>query len=398
MAEIAPADLSRGEPHLPGHRRLSGTAELPRPHPRWARLGGQPMARHLAAAVACAVALVLVTSVLSPYDNVLVGEMALYLVALAGLSLLTGASGQISLGHGAFMAVGAYTLALLMAHTGVNFVVELLVAVGASAAVGLLIGISATRLRGPYLAGLTLLLALALPPVGDKWSTTFGGDQGLITTVPPGPGGVNPEVWLTWIELAGALVTLVLLANLSTSRFGRSFRAVRDDEVAASLSGVHVAGAKVMAFVVSAGCAGLAGAFLGLSTGVVSTGEFPLTLSIQLLAAMVLSGAGSLAGMCWGAVLLVYVPQWSTSLSGDFGLGAGTSAYLATIIFGAVMIVVMIAAPTGAQGGLRRAWAWSRNARPGHRAGPPPVPGSGRGLSSSTVGDQSSPVPDPLNQ
>jgi branched-chain amino acid transport system permease protein len=178
----------------------------------------------------------------------------------------------------------------------------------------------------------------------------------LTTTVPTSPGTINPELWLAWIELAGALITLVLLANLLSSRFGRAFRSVRDDEVAASLSGVHVARTKVVAFVVSAACAGLAGAFLGLSTGVVSTGEFPLTLSIELLAAMVLAGAGSLFGMWWGAILLVYVPQWSTSLSGDFGLGAGTSAYLATIIFGVVLIVVMIAAPTGIQGGLR--WLW----------------------------------------
>jgi branched-chain amino acid transport system permease protein len=146
------------------------------------------------------------------------------------------------------------------------------------------------------------------------------------------------------------------LANLVRSRFGRAFRAVRDNEVAAALSGVHVARTKVTAFVVSAGCAGLAGAFLALSTGVVNTGEFPLTLSIQLLAAMVLAGSGSLVGMVWGAVLLVYVPQWSTSFSGHFGLGSGVSAYLATIFFGTVLIVVMMAAPTGIQGGLRRLW------------------------------------------
>ncbi|HTW10794.1 MAG TPA: branched-chain amino acid ABC transporter permease [Acidimicrobiales bacterium] len=305
-----------------------------------------------------ALALAVVTSSLSPYNNVLVGEIAVYLIALAGLSLLTGTSGQISLGHGAFMAVGAYTVALLMNHTQLNFVVELLAATGAAAVLGLVVGISASRLSGPYLAGVTLLLALALPPIADKWSTTFGGDQGLTTTVPTAPGNINPEEWLAWIELAGALITLVLLANLLASRFGRSFRAVRDNEVAAALSGVNVARTKATAFVVSAACAGLAGAFLGLSTGVVSTGEFPLTLSVQLLAAMVLSGAGSLIGMWWGAILLVYVPQWSTSLSSQFSLGAGTSAYLATIIFGAVLIVVMIAAPTGIQGGLR--WVWDR--------------------------------------
>jgi branched-chain amino acid transport system permease protein len=263
------------------------------------------------------------------------------------------------------MAVGAYSTALLMTHTHLNFLLELMAAIGAAGLLGLVIGIPATRLKGPHLAGMTLLLALALPPIADKWSTTFGGDQGLSMTVPSPPGTINPEEWLAWIQIIGALVTLVLLANLLRSRYGRSFRAVRDDEIAASLAGIHVARTKVIAFVISAAFAGLAGAFLGLSTGVVNTGEFPLTLSIQLLAAMVLGGTGTLMGMWWGAVLLVYLPQWSTSLSGDFNLGSGASAYLATIIFGAVLIVVMIAAPTGIQGGLR--WAWRRvwNLRPG---------------------------------
>jgi branched-chain amino acid transport system permease protein len=316
----------------------------------------------------------LVTRSLSPYNDFEVGEIALYVIALGGLSLLTGVNGQISLGHGAFMAVGAYTTALLMTHTHLNFVIELAASIGAAAVMGVVIGIPAARLKGPYLAGMTLLLALALPPVADKWSTTFGGDQGLTTTVPTAPGTVNPEQWLAWIQILGALLTLVLLANLLRSRFGRSFRAVRDDEVAASLAGIHVARTKVLAFVVSAACAGLAGAFLGLSTGVVNTGEFPLTLSIQLLAAMVLGGTGTLMGMWWGAVLLIYLPQWSTSLSGDFSLGSGASAYLATIIFGAVLIVVMIAAPTGIQGGLR--WAWRRvsGLALGWGGGVPPTP------------------------
>ena len=338
---------------------LPVTQELSMENESWLRrirLPNQPLARHLIFAVCGAGILFLVTSLLSPYNDYEVGEIALYVVALAGLSLLTGVNGQISLGHGAFMAVGAYTVALLMTHTQLNFLVELLLSIGAAAFLGLLIGIPATRLKGPYLAGMTLLLALALPPIADKWSTTFGGDQGLSTTVPIGPGTINPEEWLAWLQIIGALITLVLLANLLRSRFGRSFRAVRDDEIAASLAGIHVARTKVLAFVISAGCAGLAGAFLGLSTGVVNTGEFPLTLSIQLLAAMVLGGTGSLMGMWWGAVLLVYLPQWSTSLSTHFSLGSGASAYLATIIFGVVLIVVMIAAPTGVQGGFR--WMW----------------------------------------
>ncbi len=149
-----------------------------KPGPRWARLPGQPLARHLAVALVGAVVLYFVTSALSPYNDDLVGQIALYVIALAGLSLLTGTSGQISLGQGAFMAVGAYTVALLMTHTQLNLVLELALSVGAAAVLGLVIGISATRLKGPYLAGVTLLLALALPPIADKWSSFFGGDQG----------------------------------------------------------------------------------------------------------------------------------------------------------------------------------------------------------------------------
>jgi branched-chain amino acid transport system permease protein len=320
------------------------------------RLPTQPLIRHLILAVLAGVGFYILTTNLSPYNDFQVGEVALYVIALAGLSLLTGVNGQISLGHGAFMAVGAYTVALFMTHTQLNFIVELLASVGAAAVLGLVIGIPATRLKGPHLAGMTLLLALALPPIGDKWSSVFGGDQGLTTTFPTAPGSINPEEWLAWIQILGALITLVLLANFLRSRFGRSLRAVRDNEIAAALAGIHVARTKVMAFTISAACAGLAGAFLGLSTGVVSTGEFPLKLSIQLLAAMVVGGTGTLVGMWWGAVLLVFLPQWSTSLSGTFNLGSGVDAYLATIIFGAALIVAMIAAPAGIQGGLR--WLW----------------------------------------
>jgi len=343
---------------------------------RSVRLPRQPLLRHLPVAIAAGAVLYVVTLRLSSYDDYQVGEIAAYIVALLGLSLLTGANGQISLGHGAFMAVGAYTMALLMNHTQSNFVLELVAAAGVAAAAGLVLGLPATRLKGPYLAGMTLLFALAVPSVADKWPATFGGDQGLITTVPNAPGSLSAEEWLTQIQIAVALVVMVLVANLLWSRFGRAFRAVRDDEIAASLAGIHVARTKVTAFAISAGCAGLGGALLSLSTGVVNTGEFPLTLSIQLLAAMVLGGTGTLFGMVWGGVLLVYTPQWSTSLSSDFNLGAGANAYLATIIFGLVLIVAMIAAPNGIQGGLR--WLWGRRPHLGGGGGgaatPAPAP------------------------
>jgi branched-chain amino acid transport system permease protein len=318
----------------------------------------QPLLRHFLCALVAGLVLYEVTLHLSTYDDYQVGEIAAYVVALCGLSLLTGVNGQISLGHGAFMAVGAYTMALLMNHTAGNFILELLAATGVAAAAGVVIGLPAARVKGPYLAGMTLLFALAVPSIADKWPDTFGGDQGLTTSVPTAPGSLTAEQWLTEIQLLAALVVMVLLANLLWSRFGRSFRSVRDDEIAASLAGVHVVRTKVTAFAISAGCAGLGGALLGLSTGVVNTGEFPLTLSIQLLAAVVLGGTGTLVGMVWGGILLVYLPQWSTSLSSDFSLGNGASAYLATIIFGLVLIVAMLAAPNGIQGGVR--WVWAR--------------------------------------
>jgi branched-chain amino acid transport system permease protein len=344
---------------------------------RTLRVHRQPLIRHLVCAVAAGAILYWLTDHLSAYNDYQVGEIASYIVVLVGLSLLTGSSGQFSIGNGAFMAVGAYTMALFMTHTGTNFLLELAAAAGVAAVVGVLLGIPATRLTGPYLAGMTLLFALAVPSVFDKWPATFGGDQGLTVAPPAAPGSLSAEQWLADIQILGALVVMVLVANLMWSRFGRAFRAVRDDEIAASLAGIHVARTKVVAFAISAGCAGLGGALLSLSTGVVNTGAFPLTLSITLLAAMVIGGTGSLIGMVWGGILLVYTPQWSTSLSSDFNLGTGASAYLATIIFGGVLIVAMLAAPNGIQGGLRWIWGYGRERLRERQRPATPLPAAG---------------------
>lgn len=291
---------------------------------------------------------------------------------IAGLSVLTGTNGQISLGHGAFMAVGAYCFAYLQLHQHLPLIVLFLASIAINALLGLVVGIPATRLKGPYLAGMTLILAVGIPQLADKYSGTFGGDQGLTTLPPTPPGSIDPQKWLAWMEIAGALLTMVLLANLLHSRFGRSMRAVRDNEIAASLAGVHVPRTKVLAFVISAGCAGLAGAFLGLSTGIVNTGEFTLSLSIYLLAGMVLGGAGTLAGAWWGGILLVFLPQWSTGLSKTFSLGSSASANLAVVFYGLVLIVVMMLAPGGIQGGIR--WLIRRLFRPRHGRTSQPIP------------------------
>ena len=245
-------------------------------------------------------------------------EVAAYLVAVAGLTALIGLSGQISIGHGAFMAIGAYAAALLLLHLHWPLELVFAAAVVITAVAGAIVGVAAARLRGPYLAGATLMLAVALPSVADNYSGVFGGDQGLniSITTPAFLGATFPPTrWLLWLTCAAALIALVLLANLARSRVGRSWRAVRDDEVAAALAGLNVARLKVLAFVISAACAGLGGALLAVVTTSVSPGAFTLALSIGLLTAAVIGGLGSLAGALWGSLLFVFVPTYLTDVA-----------------------------------------------------------------------------------
>jgi branched-chain amino acid transport system permease protein len=331
-------------------------ARLPGP---LVRLADQPLVRHVVVAAAGGALLYLLTLQLSAYDNLQLASVAAYAIAIAGLSVLTGTNGQISLGHGAFMMVGAYTTAIIGEHFDLPLALPILAAVAVSAVIGALVGLPAARLRGPYLAGVTLALALALPDLTIKYSSVFGGDQGLNVNPPTPPSGVDPERWLAWITILGTLVTLVVLANLLRSRLGRSMRAVRDDEIAASLCGIHAARTRVLAFTVSAACAGLGGAYLALGSGNVTPSGYPLYLSISLLAGMVLGGSGTLAGAWWGGILIVYLPQWSTSASGHLGLSSSVSANLANLLFGVVLIAVIMLAPSGLQGWLRGLWRWA---------------------------------------
>ena len=285
---------------------------------RMVRLPDQPLIRHLLLAVAAGGLLFWLTFVVSPYDNTELAEIGWYAIAIAGLSVLTGVSGQISLGQGAFMAIGAYAAGLMMEHFDLPLIVPIVVGVVAAAGLGALVGMPAARLRGPYLAGVTLAVALAVQNLPEKFASLFNGDQGIIVNPPTPPGSVPPERWLAWITLFGALVTMVLLANLLRSRFGRSLRAVRDDDVAASASGLNPARLRVLAFAISAAAAGLAGALFALWSGIVSPDSFGLFLSIQLLAGMVIGGSGTLVGAAWGALALVFVPQWTMSLSSHF--------------------------------------------------------------------------------
>lgn len=354
MSDVPSTELARHRPDS----RPAPTAGARPPWPGWLRLPTQPLLRHVGIAVVAGAALFLLSDNISAFRDSQLTSVAIFTIALGGLTLLTGLNGQLSLGHGALMAIGAYSTAMLFKHTSLPLGVVIVLSIAITALAGVAIGAAAARLRGPYLAGATLALAVALPELATKYASVFGGEQGLTVNplTPPASLGVNftPERWLSWIAILCALVTLVLLANLITSRVGRTFRAVRDDEIAASLAGLHVARTQVLAFVISSACAGLAGCLFALNLNLAAPAEFPLALSIQLLTGIVIGGLGSLAGSVWGAIILVYLGTEITNFAKGANLSGAIGANLSIAIYGGLLIVVMLAFPEGIQGALRR--------------------------------------------
>jgi branched-chain amino acid transport system permease protein len=296
-------------------------------------------------AVVGAAIIVALTYTLPPFRTYQLATVGAYLCVTAGLTVLTGLNGQLSLGHGALMATGAYTLALW--QNKFNLLIPgIVVAILVTTAIGAVIGLAAARLRGPYLAGLTLAVAVVVPSIASTFDETFNSDQGLPVALNPPPESILVEQWQAWVCWAGALVTVLALAYLTRGRFGRDMRAVRDDETAAKLAGISVARTQVLAFVVSAACAGLAGALFAVLSQSVSPGAFPLTLSLFLLMAIVIGGLGRLAGALIGALLLVALP----AIAQEIGEAAGSQRLegnLSLTFFGVVLVVVMLAAPGG---------------------------------------------------
>jgi branched-chain amino acid transport system permease protein len=334
------------------------------------RLPRQTLLRHLVIALALGAALLVVSLLLDPFNDLQLATAAYYFPAVAGLTVLTGLNGQVSLGHGALMAVGAYSLALLTGRAGWALVPGLVGATAITAVVGLVVGAVAARLRGPYLAGTTLAFAVALPALADRYPGAFGGENGLTVDPPIPPSALGEtfplERWQAWITCAASLIVLVVLANLVRGRLGRAFRAVRDDEVAAQLSGIDVARTRIVAFVVSAACAGLGGALLVVVTQVAAPGAFQLSLSLALVTGIVLGGLGSLAGAAWGALALVLLPRWLNDASDAFSFSNDVQSNLPLALYGLVLMALIIRAPAGIQGALSRIarWAWAKARRP----------------------------------
>jgi branched-chain amino acid transport system permease protein len=325
--------------------------------------------RHLLVVLLCIVGAVILLEITDPFTNSQLASLSYYAIAAGGLTVLTGLNGQISLGHGALMAVGAYTTALfLQADEPLPLPLILLVSVLVATAVGALVGVAAARLHGPYLAGATLALAVGLPGLAIYFHDTLGGEQGLRVRAPQAPdlfkdfiGWVsgNSATGTKWLAYVGAMcliLTYFLLANLVRSRIGRTWRAVRDQEVAAELAGINLGAWRVLAFTVSAAAAGLAGGVMALVVRLAAPSGFTLVLSLSLLTAIVLGGLGSLLGALLGSALLVFLPPFVTDLGADLGLDNTEAAQLAPFVYGVVLIVAMIFAPAGFVGTVRLRW------------------------------------------
>jgi branched-chain amino acid transport system permease protein len=331
---------------------------------RWPSLVTPTLIRHVMLALGAAVVLFLFSSQIGAYDDYNLAQIAIFAIAAAGLNLLTGVNGQLSLGHGALMAVGAYTTSLMLRGRDLPLLLVLLASVATASLIGAVFGVAAARLRGPYLAGATLALAVGLPQLTTRYSGVFGGEEGLTVPVPNAPTwlGVDfpPERWIAWIAILAGLITLVLLGNLLQSSVGRSFKAVRDHEAAAALAGIDVARTQVQAFIVSAACAGLAGSLFAYWTGLTAPAGFSLALSLQLVTAIVIGGLGSLTGAVLGSIVLVLVPSLTSGMASGLNLPSSVANNLPLAIYGSVLIVAMLVVPYGIDGGIRRLLALAR--------------------------------------
>jgi len=336
--------------------------------------------RHGVVAVGALLVLIGLLTAATDYQATVLTDLAYLAIAGGGLTVLTGLNGQISLGHGALMAFGAYTTALLLPdrEAGTPLVVVVLSAVVASSVVGLVVGLAAARLRGPYLAGATLALAVAVPGLPLYFKDVLaGGEERLPAVMPEIPiwatdtafyltgADPSPSKYIAFCAGALLIVTFWFLANLARSRVGRRWAAVRDDEVAAELAGIHLGRSRVSAFVVSAAAAGAAGSVLAVKSRGVSPESFTLDLSLTLLAAVVIGGLGSLTGALLGSAVLVAMDQVVDDAGIALGLSQIQAAELAPLVYGAVLVAVILLAPRGLTGSVR---ALRRRRTPGSSA------------------------------
>lgn len=279
-------------------------------------------------------------------------------IAVVGLNLLIGFTGQISIGHSAFFGLGAYTSAILVDTYEWTPGWTIPAAVVLCFVVGVGVGLPALRLKGLYLALVTLALAVAFPAVLTKFDSITGGPSGIrgIRYMPPDWTGLkgrsDSHLWFYWLSVLFLVIALLVVRNLIKSRIGRAMVALRDNEAAAQIMGVNLALTKTITFGISSAIAGLAGTLFAFKLGLVGPSTFGLLLSINLLVAMVVGGPASLAGPVLGGLLFIY----GKDIASDYGQTHEING-LGDIVFALLLIAFVFVAPGGLTGLVRKAWA-----------------------------------------
>jgi branched-chain amino acid transport system permease protein len=308
--------------------------------------GGFDRRRFIPPLLALALACVL-PFLLGNYHVFQITLVLVYAIALLGLNMLTGFNGQISLGHGAFYAIGAYTAAILMDKAGVPYWATIPIAGVVCGVAGFLFGLPALRLEGLYLAVATLALGVAMPQILkhksiEEWT---GGVQGIVIGKPDPPAWISlsQDQWLYFFTLAWVLVLFVVAWNLLRGRIGRAMIAIRDQPIAAQAMGVNTAMVKSMTFGVSALYTGVAGALGAIAIQFVAPDSFTFFLSITFVVGIVVGGLASISGAIYGAIFIQFVPNIADQIS--------KAAPWA--IYGVFLIAFMYVMPTGVAGFVR---------------------------------------------
>ncbi|MDB5998802.1 MAG: branched-chain amino acid transporter permease, partial [Rhizobacter sp.] len=274
----------------------------------------------------------------------------IYAIAGLGLMVLSGYTGLLSIGHAAFLGVGAYTQAVL-AGLGWPFPLALAAAAGISAAAGVVVGLPALRVKGIYLAVATLAFGFIVEEVMARWESVTGGNAGITVKAPSMFGWQASGVEsFYWVVLAVCVLVTLGVLNLLRSSTGRAFIAIRDSEVSAQSMGIHLARYKTISFALSAAIVGIAGALYAHKLRFISPEQFGISQSIDLLLLVVVGGLGSVQGAFFGAIFLITMPQ-VIALGKDWLPAAiGQAAGLQAVVFGAVLMAFVLFEPTGIHG------------------------------------------------
>ena len=292
--------------------------------------------------------------VVEPFRLGQITGACIYAMVVVGLNLLSGYGGQVSLGHAAFFGLGAYTTGVLTTGYDVGPALSFLVAIALSFVVGAVVAFPALRLKGIYVALVTLAIGLIFPTLVSRFDSLTGGSSGLfgVAYAPPDlayfAGFDGVVFWHYWLAVLGLLLSCLVVRNLVRSRFGRSVVALRDNETPAIIMGVNRTAARTLVFGTSSGIAGLAGSLFAVTTGVLTPASFSLLLTLYFLAGMVIGGASSLWGPVLGGFAIYFVPTWAAGLS-----SVNSSTNLAGVFFGVIIIVMTFTLRSGLAGLLR---------------------------------------------